>query len=244
MKAFTLTELLVVLFIIILILGIAIPSFPAMMREARVAGAYTTISSILQQAKILSQIEHNVMAVRIMPAEWAIDEKTARDRQCLVIYRWVCSTDDKESGDLNRVVFHEHLERYPGIDIALLPTGVWAAPLKATSDFKILEGDIGEFFNDPNEPDFFNADDFLIVFFKGRELVGRPYHLELWEYDPVAGYDQFFHRNRYKGVVIYSREPVLDVARHEDALTRQEILIRLGRRYFVDFNTGTLLPAH
>ena len=177
-RAFTIVELIVVAGIIVLLLSLGLPAFNAMSREANQSKARQLIQGALTRAAIRAG-SGAFVAVRFMPAQWAVTGKSATalkaavdNRQYMATYHWVNSAQ----GNPNNLLtprFADYFERLDGGAAELLPTGVWAAPSEAiaerdnlTANRSALFGAIGKFEFDAsrrNTP-FLDADDFLIVF--------------------------------------------------------------------------------
>ena len=143
--AFTLVELLVVIGIIVLILGIAIPGIAAMNAEARFTAGIQTVNATLTRAYYSALSDQNLVAVRFMPGDWdfvtGVEPTRGTGRMHMVTYNYVGSSIDPTDRKLEKVKFSERFERRPGADSVPLPEDVYVAPLEALTDTPVTVRD-------------------------------------------------------------------------------------------------------
>lgn len=187
---FTLVELMVVVLIVALILGIGLPAFNAMSRDADRGKARQLLNGALQRANITALSDKNLTAVRLAPAEWITGqaERLATQvggRQAIATYTQSIITDHPSKP---RASFMDVPRFRQAADTApiLLPPSQWVAPLEALASGNdsdqlrdthpeiggsVVRGQIGLFAETAADsstssanPSFFDADDFLILF--------------------------------------------------------------------------------
>lgn len=262
---FTLVELIVVLTVIVLLLAVSMPGLSSMHRDMRANAAVQTISGMLTRAYYLSIAESTLTAVRFMPAEWDVEsdeEPPKGGLQRVAVYQYVGATYDPATGG---VVFNEFFAPVESIPSMELPAGIWAAPVEALDDVTqmrdlVLNGRItqsGEhnfsYNADPNvNPDFLNADDFLIVFDPQSGLRGgQPTLYPIRAYDPQQKFIDYqssagepYQRYGFTGVVLYNREVLVELAGSSpDAEELQDYLQTDGRPYLAHRFSGGLVSG-
>jgi hypothetical protein len=125
----------------------------------------------------------------------------------------------------------------------------------------VLRGNVGEFHLEALDqsgtvnPDFYNADDFLVIFDPHTGLMGggRPTAYGLRAYDPNTKterggdwnstnqtWNEEFNRFAFTGLVIYPREQFAALPTDADGTDRQDLLRRIGRVYYVNRHSGVL----
>ncbi|MBU0637945.1 MAG: hypothetical protein KKB50_03705 [Planctomycetes bacterium] len=263
--AFTIVELIVVITVIVIILAIAIPGLSAMTAEARFSAAQQSINGVLTRAHITALADMSITAVRFMPGRWdrveRMESQEAGDEQHAVTYKYVCSTDQFSGSNVN-VAFSERFERLKGSAPLRLSSSTWVAPVEALAtettslvghaspygnfgaDF-VLAGVPQTFKRDAGDPSFFNADDFLIVFDPRTGVRGAPEKSQLVGADLEGPGNVVestnIQRYNFSGIVIYKREPFLEVAGSANGADRQLALRRFGRPFFVHRHSGALV---
>ncbi len=269
---FTLVELLAVIFIIAIVLAMGIPAFNSITREAKFSQARQQIEGVLSRAYVTSVADRSLTAVRFSPAQWEaadLNSPTTANtvgRQTLVTYRYA-STSSMDPGDVGKVVYGERFER-TNADPAVLPDDIWVAPSevfdlsdKSRAD-AILYGQPDVFaLEEVNAADFYDADDFLVVFDPQHGPVGSTPRRSwaLRAYDPLQGYETMgaagtydsatgtygteFRRFNFTGLVLYQRGPFRTVAGSGDADARRAALERFGQVYGINRTGGALLPV-
>jgi len=278
-SAFTVVELAVVIGIIVLLIALAVPAFNSMSAQSRHASAVQSINGILTRTHIAAVGERAMMAVRFGPAAWDLDQTAEgaadKNRQTAVTYRYVTSVEQPNNPSL--VYYDERFVRREESQPVRLPSDVWVAPGEGLvtqnmhgytnfgADF-VLRGNVGEFYLEALDQsgavnaEFYNADDFLVVFDPHTGLMGggRPTAYGLRAYDPVnkvesAGnwrgpnanppWDPEFNRFAFTGLVIYPREQFAALPADADGQERQELLRRIGRAYYVNRHSGVLVTG-
>ena len=198
-RAFTVTELLVVTAVILLILGIGVPAFNSMTRDARFAQSVSRLNGMLSRAAITAQADNTSTLVRFAPAEWELDPNlpigagddarrrlTGRMRASLYRYRSFLENPaqaGQAAEDPNNFLYSEVFRRSDDTEEVVLPPDVWAAPVEALSDTMRLDSRLhllnGQWGNPQQNfvqywytgsNTFLDADDFTIVFDPGRGL--------------------------------------------------------------------------
>lgn len=183
---FTIVELLVVIGIIAIVLLFGVPAFNSITRSQQLSKTQQLLNGALTRANVISSADRNLIAVRIFPADWHLnddqsgtEEKSAEatryaGRQMLTTYAFRTTAEADPSNPV-QVNFHERFEPLDGGPTQIFPEDVWVAPAESLLDSAagasidgdaILRGTIGEFHLDAvaNDDDFVDADDFLIVF--------------------------------------------------------------------------------
>ncbi len=244
-RAFTIVELIVVVVVIALILGLALPGLSAMTNDARFSAALQSISGALNRARIESLADMNMTAVRFVRGDWDAEDggKTAtlRDRQHVVGFRYKLQSQDPSNA--SKVTFDERFERSPGSEAVILPADIWAAPVEALqpASVAILDGRIGSFslMQPGEENDFLRSDDFLIVFdpnngVRGSGSISNPTRFPLLGYNALTQEeDSGIHRFNHAGIVLYRREAFAALGENASGADRQALLQRMGRPYYV-----------
>ncbi len=244
-RAFTIVELIVVVVVIALILGLALPGLNSMTNDARFSAAVQSISGALNRARIESLADMNMTAVRFVRGDWDAEgggeTATLRDRQHVVGFRYKLNSQD--SGDSSKVTFDERFERRPDSEAVVLPADIWAAPVEALepAHVAILDGPIGSFslMESGNETDFLRSDDFLIVFdpnsgVRGSGSISNPTRFPLLGYNALTKEeDPKINRFNYAGIVLYRREVFAALGENASGADRQALLQRMGRPYYV-----------
>jgi prepilin-type N-terminal cleavage/methylation domain-containing protein len=138
--AFTLTELIVVMVVIVVVLSLAVPGLSAMNSEARLTASSQKIAGALTRAYYLSQAESSMTAVRFLPGRWDSTAATAgeeTDRQHMVVYQYYGSTD-RDLGNGNFALeYDEYFRRAREITSIELERNVWAAPLESLANDRV-----------------------------------------------------------------------------------------------------------
>jgi prepilin-type N-terminal cleavage/methylation domain-containing protein len=214
-RGFTITELLVVIFIIGLLLSIAVPGITKISAESRFSTAVQTINGAITRAYYASQADMQMTALRFVPGEWDYHEgeegQRAFGRQHIVTYSYVGRANYEDNNGNFVSKFEERFERRPGSESIELPYDLWAAPIEAWADPRndtiardVLRGTPRAFELDASNPGsnnqrFLNSDDFLIVIDPqagvktGRELF------PLRAYDPSPGVEREWEGERNFG---------------------------------------------
>ncbi len=278
-RAFTVVELAVVIAIIVLLIALAVPAFNSMSAESRFAQAVQSVNGILTRTHIAAVGERSMMAVRFGPAAWDLDQTAEgaadKNRQTAVTYRYTTSVEQPD--DPNRVFYDERFVRREESEPVRLPSDVWVAPAEGLltqnmhgytnfgANF-VLRGNVGQFHLEALDqsgtvnPDFYNGDDFLVVFDPHTGLMGggRPSAYGLRAYDPLnkvesagtwqgAGanpaWNPEFNRFAFTGLVIYPREQFAALPTDADGTDRQGLLRRIGRAYYVNRHSGVLVAG-
>ena len=278
-RAFTVVELAVVIGIIVLLVALAVPAFNSMSVQSRHASAVQSINGILTRTHIAAIGERSMMAVRFGPAAWDLDQTAEgaadKNRQVAVTYRYMTSVE--EPFNPGNVYYDERFVRREESQPIRLPSDVWVAPAEGLlsqnlygysnfgADF-VLRGNVGQFELEALDQsgavnaEFYNADDFLVVFDPHTGLMGggRPSAFGLRAYDPVNGVESAgnwrgananppwnpeFNRFAFTGLVIYPREPFVALGANADGTDRQELLRRIGRAYYVNRHSGVLVAG-
>ncbi len=299
---FTVVELLVVIGIIVLVLALGLPAFNSMARQQRMTKAQQLLNGTLTRTYITAISNKDLAAVRIFPAAWDMDREKAgatgggarqSGRQMIATYEWKQTATADPANPL-LVQIEERFERMTGGPSFVLPPDTWVAPIEAfandpardtvyhhdmtggtdTLGNYVLDGEIGRFELDAagRGENFFDADDFLIVFDPEQGVVRstRGMRREVWPllaFDPrpvgeaptaqteTSGQrgsdgqivrDRAFRRHNFTGAVIYQREPFVAVGKTSDAATiegRRDALRRLGQSFYVDRHGGNLVTA-
>ncbi len=271
--AFTLVELLAVIFIIAIVLAIGIPAFNSVTREARFSQARQQVQGVLSRAYVKAVADRSMTAVRFSPAKWeaqdlnSVSTVNRSGRQALVTYRYA-STSSMNPANVGTVVYGERFERTDAEPV-ILPDDVWVAPSevfdlsdKPRAD-EILYGQPDQFTLDATKgaTNFYNADDFLVVFDPQTGPVASTPRRS-WTvraYDPVQKYETMgdastydaatgeygtrFMRLNFTGLVLYQRGPFLTVAGNSDADARRAALSRFGDVYGINRTGGALVPV-
>lgn len=260
--AFTIVELIVVVAVIALLLGIAVPGLSSMTREARFSAAAQAVNGALTRAHFAALSDANMVALRFLPATWdAVDDDRTtnqRDRQHIVFYDYVGSNYDLNNP--SQIVFSEHFKRREGASAIELPPGVWVAPLESMfeyspNDASPLAGEIGQFELDAANADFVSADDFLIVFDPKIGVFGemKPPDRTLWTLYTLRGTDFSDPRQREtdqikrysaSGVVCYRRDDFLALGNDAEVSERLDWLRANGRPYLVHRFGGGLVMGN
>lgn len=203
-RGFTITELLVVIFIIGLLLGIAVPGITRISAESRLSTAVQTINGAITRAYYASQADMQLTALRFVPGEWDYHEgeepQRAGGRQHIVAYSYVGRSDysDPASAEFTSQ-FEEHFERRTGNESIELPFDIWAAPVEAwrdplnqNRDLAVLRGERGRFELNPDPnwagnagEQFLDADDFLVVIDPQDGVKTTRETFRLKAYDPT-----------------------------------------------------------
>jgi len=153
---FTVTELLVVVAVIILILGLGVPAFNNMTRDARFSQSISRLNGMLARAALTAQADNTSMLVRFAPAEWEMDPNyqkagesddarrrlSGRMRASLYRYRaWLedPSQADQAAEDPNQFLYSEVFRRSDDAEEVILPPDVWAAQVDGLSDLSRLD---------------------------------------------------------------------------------------------------------
>lgn len=146
-RAFTITELLVVISIIVLILAIGIPAFSSMSLESRFTQATEIANGVITRANIAALSDRSPTLVRFVPAEWDLDPNSDRTglqgRQRAITYRY--SFEPEDPYNLGTVKFiqtsngvetfsAETFRREESSQETLFPEDVWVAPAEALVD--------------------------------------------------------------------------------------------------------------
>ena len=278
-SAFTVVELAVVIGIIVLLIALAVPAFNSMSAQSRFASAVQSVSGILTRTHITAVGERSMMAVRFGPAAWDLDQTAEgaadKNRQTAVIYRYMTSVE--EPFNPGNVYYDERFVRREESQPVRLPSDVWVAPAEGLltqnmhgytnfgADF-VLRGNVGEFYLEALDQsgtvnaEFYNADDFLVVFDPHTGLMGggRPSAYGLRAYDPLnkvesagtwqgAGanpaWNPEFNRFAFTGLLVYPREQFAALPTDADGNDRQELLRRIGRAYYVNRHSGVLVAG-
>lgn len=176
---FTVVELIVVVVIVGIVLGVALPALSSMTADARVNAAVQTINGALSRAYIDALADKSLAALRFLPAEWdgdaGRDSPSSAGRQHVVAYAYgIRTTKDTNP---SQIEFNERFDRREETRSVELPADLFAAPIEALdvdADHKdaaqrIVTGDLaspeGRGFADAGgNPNPLIADDFLIVF--------------------------------------------------------------------------------
>jgi type II secretory pathway pseudopilin PulG len=191
--AFTIVELIVVITIMALILGIAVPGLSAIAAESRFSAAVQITNGALTRAYTSALADLNMTAVRFVPGKWDNDPTTAADqsstagRQHIVTYSYTPTTA-ADPANPGTVAFGEYFQRQTGTPSVVLPEDIFAAPLEALDKGARtipIKGDSAHQFSpfgaqfllaaDPRSAaftvdaadmtqNFHQADDFLIIF--------------------------------------------------------------------------------
>lgn len=260
---FTLVEMIVVIAIILLILGIAVPSITTMSAQTRFDAGVQTINSTLNRAYMAATADNQMTAVRFVPSQWefreSVDPQAPTGRQHLVMYQWVGATERETAGNQFEIDFRERFERRPGIEAVPLPSDVWAAPIEAwreapnqTVARDTLTGTIGRFELDPTRSgtQFLSADDFLVVFDPRSGLQSTRAAYPLKAFDPNSGseVDQDLNNSAIRflrygsaGVVVYRREPFVTLGANALPAERSGLLREYGRPYYAQRFGGGLV---
>ncbi len=300
-RGFTVVELLVVIGIIVLVLALGLPAFNSMAIQQRAAKARQLLNGTLTRTYITAVSNKDLAAVRIFPAAWDMDSKSAganggaatSGRQMIAAYEWK-QTPTADPANPLLVRIEERFERMVGGPSFRLPPDTWVAPIEAFADDPnrdavchhdmtggtdtlgdfTLDGEIGRFELDAagRHENFFDADDFLIVFDPEQGVLrsARGMRRNVWPlyaFDPrpvgeaptaqteTSGQrggngeilrDFAFQRHNYTGAVVYQREPFEALGKTTDAATieaRRNTLRRLGQAYYVDRHGGNLVAA-
>lgn len=176
---FTVVELIVVVVIVGIVLGIALPALSSMTADSRVNAAVQTLNGALTRAYVDAMSDKSLAALRFMPAEWdgdaGRDSPSTAGRQHVVAYAY--GMRSVKDSDPNKIEFNERFDRREETRSVELPADLFAAPveaLDADSDHRdaaqrILTGELsspdGRGFDDGGgNPNPLTADDFLIVF--------------------------------------------------------------------------------
>lgn len=202
-RAFTITELLVVISIIVLILAIGIPAFSSMSLESRFTQATEMANGVITRANIAALSDRSPTLVRFVPAEWDLDPNGDRTglqgRQRAITYRY--SFEPEDPNNLGTVKFiqiqnneeafsAETFRREESSQETLLPEDVWVAPAEALVDGPnnavpvaysnsrhILNGTFGpadqSFFLDWNQSNAHLDSDDFTITFDGQTGVKR-----------------------------------------------------------------------
>ncbi|RMF72897.1 MAG: type II secretion system protein [Planctomycetota bacterium] len=281
-------ELIVVLGIIGLVLGIGLPAFNQMSRQSRKNQAEQLLNGAMLRAHVTAVSSRSLVAARIVPGEWTVrtedDLTTARalaGRQVVELYQYSFSWADPT--DIEKVEFDERFERLRDVPPIVLPPDIWAAPAEAAKDPKsglnnpydwtaIVDGQIGRFEVDAarDGEDFYDADDFLIVFDPQTGVqasswpagsAGNPeLRRSAWRmnaYDPVEeavipyelqsgntlNFSRPFQRFNFTGVAIYERQPFLDYTQGLRPLDRQRWLRDFATVFYVNRRGGDLVAG-
>lgn len=192
---FTVVELLVVIAVISLVLGIAIPGINSMQAQINRSSAVQAMDSALTRAKYSAAASGDYVALRFMPSIWSgpVDpnddlQQAETSRMQIVTYEWSTASFLE---DINQVQFIERFEARAETSIVRMPRNVWVAPLEATFDSSkpgvsseqgnaaedIVAGEPGFFTLDAggadsgSTSDFMQMDDFLIIFDQEGHLV-------------------------------------------------------------------------
>jgi type II secretory pathway pseudopilin PulG len=288
--AFTMTEMVVVIGVIVLVLAMAVPGLNAMATQSRHSQATQVVNGALTRAHLAALADMSPTAVRFVPGAWDADESAEpqrpRNRQHIVLYSYVAVPFVNPV--TQSIQFREYFERRAGAASTQLPEDVWVAPAEALDDNRrevpvnglatptrmfinlgadlVLNGriDDGDDFSfrldagNPNE-NFFQADDFLIVFDPQTGLRTTLSPLPLKAYDPLSGQekDRFriddpvegnnppYQRYNFTGVALYGRSAFLSLGRQAGlGQVRQDWLKDNARPYLVSRFGGELVMGN
>lgn len=254
-SAFTVIELMVVLFIIALILAMGIPAFKAISVDLNKSKTVALIESAMHSARLKSAYTNGVYAVRVAPARFVYGDEVG-DGQVIVCYSWTCSHDNKIN--IQDVIYDEHLERDTTVAPVVLPPDIRVGQGLAMHDPKFNNGVLGAFNYDPDSAAFFRADDFLVAFEGGKLfkypdfdphnldqllLYGRgefTANVGYWGYEaPFTGeYEWFFKRDLQTNLIVYEWDIIKQLGPEASAITRQQTLALHAAEYYVDSRTA------
>ncbi len=133
-RAFTLTELLVVISIIVIILSVAVPALSSISRQSRENASAQLLNVMVTRAFYTAIATRSQAAVRFVPGAWDFEESRDRQnpagRQHMAIFRLASSTENPVSKGPQ---FYERFVRLEKSESVPLPENVWAAPIEALS---------------------------------------------------------------------------------------------------------------
>lgn len=176
LRAFTITEMLVVIAIVILILAVGLPAFSSMSIESRYSSTVQSLSGAVRSASIQARSDgRKAVALRLSPAAWDTDiggdPGLDANRQRVTLFTERTRIEDPNAPQT--VSFSSQFERLEsGLELTL-PPDLWAAPVEALSDTQsgasnILFGQFGApataFYTTWSGSNaFLDADDYTVV---------------------------------------------------------------------------------